>query len=81
MLTVAAQPRGVARSYLDQHQLARLPVVEDDLHAVTDAYSVGPIPATVIVNRNGTVARVMIGGFPWDDLKGAVEAVLAPAGP
>jgi thiol-disulfide isomerase/thioredoxin len=75
LLTVAAQPRGVARSYLDQHNLGAVPLLEDDERKVTDAYSVGPLPATVILRRDGTVARVMIGEIPMDDLKAAIDAV------
>jgi thiol-disulfide isomerase/thioredoxin len=74
-LTIDAQPRGVGHNYLDQHNLAGLPVLEDDLHAVSDAYSIGPIPVTIILKSDGTVFRVMIGEYPWDDLKAALDAV------
>ncbi len=76
LLTVAAQLRGIARSYLDQHGFETLPLIEDDERKVTDAYSVGPIPATIVIARNGTVAKVMIGEVQWNDLKTAVDAAL-----
>jgi thiol-disulfide isomerase/thioredoxin len=77
LLTIAAQPRGVASSFLQQHELgARLPLVEDDQRAVSDAYSIGDLPATIVLKRDGTVASVMIGQVRWEDLKAAVDAVL-----
>lgn len=78
LLTIDAQPRGVGRSYLDQHNLAALPLLEDDEKKVSDAYSIGPIPVTVILKRDGTVARVMIGEYSWTDLKSALDAVASP---
>ena len=78
VLTIAAQPLGVARSFLDRNNLGSLPLLEDDQHRVTDAYSVGPLPATIIVKSDGTVARVMIGDYPWNDLKAAVDATISP---
>jgi thiol-disulfide isomerase/thioredoxin len=77
LLTIASQPRGVARSYLDEHLLGVLPLIEDDEKKVSTAYSVGPIPATVILKSDGTVAKVFIGEFHWKDLQSAVDAVLA----
>jgi thiol-disulfide isomerase/thioredoxin len=77
LLTIASQPRGVARSYLDEHLLGALPLIEDDEKKLSAAYSVGPIPATVVLARNGTVAKVMIGEVRWKELQSAVDAVLA----
>jgi len=77
LLTIAAQPRGVASSFLQQHDLSGvLPLVEDDQRTVSDAYSIGDLPATIVLGRDGTVTRVMIGQARWEDLKSAIDAVL-----
>ena len=77
LLTIASQPRGVASSFLQQHHLSdALPLFEDDQRAISDAYSIADLPATIVLKRDGTVARVMIGLVRWEDLKTAVDAVL-----
>jgi thiol-disulfide isomerase/thioredoxin len=76
LITIAAQPRGVASSFLQQHDLsATLPLVEDDERTVSEAYSIGDLPATIVLKRDGTVASVMIGQVRWEDLKAALDAV------
>lgn len=77
LITIAAQPRGVASSFLQQHDLGgTLPLVEDDLRIVSDAYSIGDLPATIVLDRDGRVAQVRIGEVRWPDLKSAVDSVL-----
>jgi len=79
LITIAAQPRGVASSFLQQHELdAVLPLFEDDQRTVSDAYSVSDLPATIVLKRDGTVASVMIGEVRWADLKQAIDSVVAP---
>jgi thiol-disulfide isomerase/thioredoxin len=77
LLTIAAQPRGVASSFLQRLNLSdALPLFEDDRRLVSEAYSIGDLPATIVLKRDGTVASVMIGQVRWEDLKTAVDAVL-----
>lgn len=77
LLTIASQPRGVASSFLQQHNLSdALPLFEDDQRLVSEAYSIGDLPATIVLKRDGTVASVMIGQVRWEDLETAVDAVL-----
>jgi peroxiredoxin len=79
LVTIAAQPRGVASSFLQQHDLqATLPLLEDDQRTVSDAYSIADLPATIVLDREGRVTRVLIGQARWEDLMSAVDAVLAP---
>jgi peroxiredoxin len=80
LVTLSAEPAGVARHYLDAHQLG-LPLVEDPTRKVFDAYSVQAIPVTVVVGRDGSVTRVVIGELNWDELRTAVEAQLAAPSP
>lgn len=78
LVTLSSQQPGVARAFLDAHHLT-LPVVEDPEHKVFDAYSVQALPVTIVLGRDGTVGRVIIGELSWDELHAFVDSVLAPA--
>jgi peroxiredoxin len=74
LLTVSAEAPGVARAFLAEHGLD-LPVVEDPEHAVFDAYTVVPIPVTIVIAPDGTVAHVSVGELDWDELHAAVAGL------
>lgn len=81
LVTIAAQPRGVASSFLQQHDLGgALPLIEDDLRTVSDAYSIADLPATIVLDREGRVVRVTIGQMRWEDLQSAIDSVLRVRG-
>lgn len=72
LLSISNEPVGVARDFLASHGV-RLPLVEDAQHRIFDAYSIEPVPVTIVVARNGTVAYVSVGSLDWAELQHAVE--------
>jgi peroxiredoxin len=62
---------------LDRHKL-KMTVALDRDGAIAEKYGASAIPQTVIINRDGTVARVFVGGGPHfdDELRDALKAVL-----
>jgi thiol-disulfide isomerase/thioredoxin len=64
-------------SMLQRHKM-KLSVALDKEGLVADKYNAVAIPQTVIVNRDGTVARLFVGGGPHflDQLRAALKAVL-----
>jgi thiol-disulfide isomerase/thioredoxin len=75
LVTLSAEDPGVARAYLKEHELT-LPVAEDPTRHVFDAYSVGPIPVTVVLRPDGTVSHVSVGELDWAELHTAVDAAI-----
>ena len=55
LITISAEDPGVARAFLQARDLA-WPVVEDPDRKIFDAYSVGPIPVTIVLDRAGRSA-------------------------
>jgi|GEM_PF-818992 len=78
LVTLTAQPKGVARDYLNEKGLGSLTLFEDPARQVHDAYSIARIPVTVILKRDGTVSWVWIGEVNWPELRAAVDAAAAP---
>jgi thiol-disulfide isomerase/thioredoxin len=66
------------KSMLERHKL-KITVALDRDGVVADRYKAVAIPQTVVVNREGTIARLFVGGGPHfeDQLREAVKAVLA----
>lgn len=79
LVTLSAEDGGVARAFLHERNIA-LPVAEDPLRVVFDAYSIGPIPVTIVLDPNGAVSHVAVGELDWNELKAAVDASLALEG-
>ncbi len=75
LLTVSDEPAGTARAFLQAHHFA-LPVVEDPERKIFEAYSVTPIPVTIVLRPDGAVSYVSIGETSYDELQAAVAAVL-----
>ena len=75
MVTVSDEPAGTARAFLQAHHFD-LPVVEDPDRKIFDAYSVTPIPVTIVVRPDGAVSYVSIGETSYDELQAAVAAAL-----
>ncbi|MGZ3499530.1 MAG: TlpA family protein disulfide reductase [Vulcanimicrobiaceae bacterium] len=72
LVTISNEPAGVARSYLVSHHYA-LPLLEDSDGKVFTAYSITPIPDTLVLDEAGNVRYVSVGGLDWNELKGAVD--------
>jgi thiol-disulfide isomerase/thioredoxin len=72
LVTLSAEASGVAREYLRDHGPA-LPVAEDPMRHVFDAYSIGPIPVTLVLRADGTVFHVSVGELDWAELSRAVD--------
>jgi cytochrome c biogenesis protein CcmG/thiol:disulfide interchange protein DsbE len=66
---------GVATAYLRSHDLT-LPVVADRQSQIYRAYSLFEVPDTVVLDAQGNVAYVSVGGLSWNELNTAVERVL-----
>jgi thiol-disulfide isomerase/thioredoxin len=80
LVTLSSEDAGVARAYLKQQGIA-LPVAEDPSRHVFDAYSIGPIPVTLILRSDGTVEHVSVGELDWTELQEAVDAALRVTAP
>jgi thiol-disulfide isomerase/thioredoxin len=76
LITLSAEGTDIIRRFLDARSID-LPVAEDPERKVFDAYSIGPIPVTIVLDPNGTVSHVAVGELDWNELKAAVDAALA----
>ena len=80
VVTVSSEPHDVAASYLRLWNI-ELPLVEDLNDEVSKAYSVPPIPVTVLVDPEGNVSYVSVGETSWAELKDALDRTVgSPAG-
>jgi cytochrome c-type biogenesis protein len=77
IVTLSAEPPGVAKSYLEQKGVA-LPLVEDPERKIFDAYAIGPVPVTLVLDSKGAVAHVSVGQLDWPELQAALDATLGP---
>ncbi len=74
-LTISDEGPGVARAFLEGLHLD-LPVVEDPGRKIFDAYSITPIPVTLVLRPDGTVSYVSIGETSYEELAAALAAAL-----
>ena len=67
------------KAMMERHQLKIARVALDKTGAIAEKYQAHAIPQTVIVGRDGKVARLFVGGGPHlgDQLRDALKAVLA----
>ncbi len=70
------EPQGVAQAYLKAHGFD-LPVIEDRQSKIYAAYSLSEVPDTVVLDPEGVVTYVTLGGLSWNELRTAVERALA----
>ncbi|MDQ6826433.1 MAG: TlpA family protein disulfide reductase [Candidatus Eremiobacteraeota bacterium] len=75
LLSISNEASGVARTYLANHGV-HVPLIEDSEHRIFDAYSVSPVPVTIVISRNGSVCYVSVGSLDWPELQHAVERAL-----
>ena len=79
VITVSSEPHDVAASYFRLWNIG-LPLVEDLSGAISRTYSVTKIPVTLILDPNGDVSYVSVGGLSWDELARAIaQAASTPA--
>ena len=67
------------KAMLERHQLKIARVALDKDGAIAEKYQAHAIPQTVIIGRDGNVARLFVGGGPHldDQLRDAIKATLA----
>ncbi len=75
LLTISDEPPGLARAFLAGRGLD-FPVAEDPERKIFSAYSVTPIPVTLVLRADGTVTYVSVGETSWDELQDAVATAL-----
>ena len=75
VLSISDEPPGQARTFLRARHVD-LPVVEDPARKIFEAYSVTPIPVTLVVAPNGSVSYVSVGETSYEELQAAIAAAL-----
>lgn len=75
LLTITDEPAGTARAFLHERGID-IPVVDDPDGKIFAAYSITPIPVTIVVRPDGTVSYVSIGEMTYGELNAAVAAAL-----
>jgi peroxiredoxin len=75
VVTISNELQDVAASYLRLGNLP-LPLVEDLEGSVFRIYSVSAIPVTLVLDPNGNVTYVSVGGLSWTELLQAIERAL-----
>jgi thiol-disulfide isomerase/thioredoxin len=76
VITISNEPQDVAASYFRTWNIY-LPLVEDTHADVFKAYSIGPLPTTVVLDPAGSVSFVAVGEATRGQLDGAIDAALA----
>lgn len=72
VVTISDELPDVAASYFRTWNIT-LPLVDDDADAIHRIYSISKIPDTLILDPQGRVSYVSVGGLSWDELQGAIE--------
>ena len=77
VVTISSEPEDVAASYLRLWNID-LPLVQDLDDKISSAYSVPPIPVTIVLDAQGLVTHVSVGELDWNELHTAIDQLLAP---
>jgi peroxiredoxin len=72
VVTVSNEFPDVAATYFHLWDVD-LPLVEDPQGTIFKAYSVHPIPVTIVLGKDGDVSYVSVGGLSWEELSGAID--------
>jgi len=75
VVTISNESPDVAAKYLQVLGIT-LPLVEDIEGSVFRIYSVSAIPVTLVLDPNGAVSYVSVGGLSWNELSTAIERAL-----
>ena len=70
------EDKDTAKNYIDSNKLS-FPVPLDKVGAVAQKYQVRGIPTTVVVGRDGKIAKVFVGSGQNDQLDAAINEALA----
>jgi len=79
VVTISNELPDVAASYFRTWNIA-LPLVEDTGGAINRLYSIDKIPDTLVLDPDGRVSYVSVGGLSWDELKQAIDRAAASGG-
>ena len=79
VVTVSDELPDVAASYFRTWNIT-LPLVEDTDGAIDRIYSIDKIPDTLVLDPEGRVSYVSVGGLSWDELKRAIDRAGTPGG-
>ncbi|EOP98689.1 thiol-disulfide oxidoreductase ResA [Bacillus cereus] len=75
ILAVDADETEIAvKSFRDQYKLS-FPIMIDKGNEVLNTYGVGPIPATYLIDKNGKVVKIFIGGMTLQDIKESMDLI------
>jgi peroxiredoxin len=78
VVTVSDELPDVAASYFRTWNIA-LPLVQDLNGAITRIYSIAKIPDTVVLDPQGRVSYVSVGGLSWEELESAIDRAAGQA--
>ena len=81
VVTVSDELHDVAASYFRTWNIG-LPLVEDLDGAISRIYSIAKVPDTLVLDPEGRVSYVSVGGLSWEELQSAIDrAASQAAGP
>jgi cytochrome c biogenesis protein CcmG, thiol:disulfide interchange protein DsbE len=72
VVTVSDELHDVAASYFRTWNI-ELPLVEDLDGAISRSYSIAKIPDTIVLDPEGRVSYVSVGGLSWEELQSAID--------
>ncbi|MBV8148895.1 MAG: TlpA family protein disulfide reductase [Candidatus Eremiobacteraeota bacterium] len=78
VVTVSDELHDVAASYFRTWNIG-LPLVEDLDGAISRIYSIAKIPDTLVLDPEGRVSYVSVGGLSWDELQSAIDRAAGQA--
>lgn len=79
VITISNELPDVAASYFRTWNI-ELPLVEDTSGAINRLYSIDKIPDTLVLDPDGRVSYVSVGGLSWDELKQAIDRAAGSGG-
>lgn len=63
------------KTFVERYDL-KFPVIIDKQSEVVDAYGVDPLPATYLIDKNGKVKKIFVGGMTKKDIKQSLELIV-----
>jgi peroxiredoxin len=58
-----AESKFSVQAFVDRYKLT-FPILLDEERQVTEAYNIGPIPTTFVIDKNGVVVEKIVGSMP-----------------
>jgi peroxiredoxin len=78
VVTISDELPDVAASYFRTWNIG-LPLVEDLDGAISRIYSIAKIPDTLVLDPEGRVSYVSVGGLSWEELESAIDRAATQA--